>query len=228
MSSEPQTGFHRNTIGGFEGNAQIAKSKRRSTHFASAPRRARRRAARVCSLAMPPKKGGTKKKGKKKKGPSYMTHEDGVDHCAPFGFQPGDIIHTPLGLRASVLGVKYATPEDLGGGVLWVKYEDPSEKEAPIENPASVSGYARASETERLRREVDRLNAAAAAKRSAREAALARKENEEAAASAKTRSSSMTAKKPAPIAGQRKSEESGACVESTAGDGKENETAKTS
>ena len=91
---------------------------------------------------MPPKKGG--KKGGKKKGPAYMTHEDGVDHCAPFGFAPGDMIHTPLGLRACVLGVKYASPEDLGGGVLWVKYDGPLEKEAPIENPSAMSGYVRA------------------------------------------------------------------------------------
>ena len=87
---------------------------------------------------MPPKKGG--KKGGKKKGPAYMTHEDGVDHCAPFGFAPGDMIHTPLGLRACVLGVKYASVETLEGGVLWVRYDGPLEKEAPIEHPASTPG----------------------------------------------------------------------------------------
>ena len=159
---------------------------------------------------MPPKKGG--KKGGKKKGPAYMTHEDGVDHCAPFGFAPGDIIHTPLGLRACVLGVKYASPEDLGGGVLWVKYDGPLEKEAPIENPSAVPGYVRAPETAHLWREVDRLNAAAAVKAEKRRIANARKNAEAALEAAKTASSAP--KKPA--AAKKKEEDD------ASGDNKEN------
>jgi hypothetical protein len=159
---------------------------------------------------MPPKKGG--KKGGKKKGPAYMTHEDGMDHCAPFGFAPGDMIHTPLGLRACVLGVKYASPEDLGGGVLWVKYDGPLEKEAPIENPSVMSGYVRAPETAHLWREVDRLNAAAAVKAEKRRIANARKNAEAALEAAKTASSAP--KKPA--AAKKKEEDD------ASGDNKEN------
>ncbi len=136
---------------------------------------------------MPPKKGG--KKGGKKKGPAYMTHEDGVDHCAPFGFAPGDIIHTPLGLRACVIGVKYASTENLEGGVLWVRYDGPLEKEAPIENPSTMPGYARAPETAHLWREVDRLNAAAAVKAEKRRIAAAKRDAEAALEAAKNASS---------------------------------------
>jgi hypothetical protein len=170
----------------------------------------RARAGWSPTSAMPPKKGG--KKGGKKKGPAYMTHEDGVDHCAPFGFAPGDMIHTPLGLRACVLGVKYASPEDLGGGVLWVKYDGPLEKEAPIENPSVMSGYVRAPETAHLWREVDRLNAAAAVKAEKRRIANARKNAEAALEAAKTASSAP--KKPA--AAKKKEEDD------ASGDNKEN------
>ena len=145
---------------------------------------------------MPSKKGGKKKAGKKK-GNTYFTNEDGVEHCAPFGFAPGDLIDTPLGLRAVVLGVKYAFPEDLTGGVLWVRYAL-SEKEAPIENPSVLTGYKRASATEHLWREVDKLNAAAAGKQRARDADDARKRSEEAVELAKMEKSlPQTAKKPA-------------------------------
>ena len=160
---------------------------------------------------MPPKKGG--KKGGKKKGPTYMTHEDGVDHCAPFGFAPGDMIHTPLGLRACVLGVKYASVETLEGGVLWVRYDGPLEKEAPIEHPVSTPGYARAAETAHLWREVDRLNAAAAVKAEKRRIASAKKDAEAALEAAKNASS---APKKTPAAAAKKKEE-----ENAAGD-KEN------
>ena len=155
---------------------------------------------------MPPKKGG--KKGGKKKGPAYMTHEDGVDHCAPFGFAPGDMIHTPLGLRACVLGVKYASVETLEGGVLWVRYDGPLEKEAPIEHPVSTPGYARAAETAHLWREVDRLNAAAAVKAEKRRIAGAKKDAEAALEAAKNASSAP--KKSSTAAAKKKEEENAA------------------
>ena len=156
---------------------------------------------------MPPKKGG--KKGGKKKGPAYMTHEDGVDHCAPFGFAPGDMIHTPLGLRACVLGVKYASVETLEGGVLWVRYDGPREKEAPIEHPASTPGYARAAETAHLWREEDELNAAAAVK-AEKDASRPRKKTRRRLWKAAKNASSAPKKTPAAAAAKKKEEENAA------------------
>ena len=138
-----------------------------------------------------------------------MTHEDGVDHCAPFGFAPGDMIHTPLGLRACVLGVKYASVETLEGGVLWVRYDGPLEKEALIEHPASTPGYARAAETAHLWREVDRLNAAAAVKAEKRHVSRPTKKDAEAALEAAKNASSAPKKTPA-AAAKKKEEENAA------------------
>ena len=160
---------------------------------------------------MPPKKGG-KKKGGKKKGPSYFSNEDGVDHCAPFGFAAGDLIDTPLGLRACVSGVKYTSLEALEGGVLWVKYAG-SDKEAPIPNPAENPGYKRASETTHLWREVDRLAKAAAVKQKARDLAKAKKAIEDAIEAAKEAKNAPQTAKKKPNAKGTKEEN---------GDGKEN------
>ena len=59
---------------------------------------------------MPPKKktagkkAGGKKGGTKKKAAEFATAEE---DCLQFGLRHQDIVHTPLGLTAKVLGVKY-------------------------------------------------------------------------------------------------------------------------
>ena len=58
---------------------------------------------------MPPKKKATGKKtggakSKKSKKDIFVTEEE---HCLQFGLKAKDIVNTPLGLQARVLGVKY-------------------------------------------------------------------------------------------------------------------------
>lgn len=60
---------------------------------------------------MPPARGGTKAGGKKKKGPAFYT---GHDHLQPFGVRAGDVVASPVGLRGTVLGVKYDGDERTG------------------------------------------------------------------------------------------------------------------
>ena len=90
---------------------------------------------------MPPKKGG--KKGKAAKAPAYASK---AADCEPFGFLARDLIRTPLGLDAVVLGVKYPDPKRPGeNGVMWVQYAA-TKLEAPIEDPKTTAGYTKLSE----------------------------------------------------------------------------------
>ena len=175
-----------------------------------------RDAARALVAAVP--RAGTmakkvvKKKGAKAKGPAYYTDQDGVDHCAPFGFAPNDIITTPIGLRGTVLGVKYDKAAEREGGVMWVKY-DGTGREAPIENPTTTDGYSRDTEGAHVRREVQRIREEVLRKEAVKEAALAlirAKEAEEAAKAA-----ALAAK-------QAKPKKKKAKAEAPPADGKEN------
>jgi hypothetical protein len=160
------------------------------------------------------KKGG-KKKGAKAKGPAYYTDEDGVDHCAPFGFALNDILTTPIGLRGTVLGVKYDKAAEREGGVMWVKY-DGTGREAPIENPTTTDGYRRDTDGAHVWREVQRIREEVLRKEAVKEAALAlirAKEAEEAAKAA-----ALAAK-------QAKPKKNKAKAEATPAEGKENDAA---
>jgi len=113
---------------------------------------------------MPPKKGG--KKGKAAKAPAYASK---AADCEPFGFLARDLIRTPLGLDAVVLGVKYADPKRPGeNGVMWVQYAA-TKLEAPIEDPRTTAGYSKLSEGTHVLREANRC---------AREIRLAREKKE--------------------------------------------------
>ena len=108
---------------------------------------------------MPPKKKAAGKKGGGKTAkPAYLTENE---HCEPFRLFANDIVMTPLGIRCTVLGVKYAgSVEDRENARVWVRY--PNGREAPIENPAEYSlgnGYVRGSGSDVLRREAERVEA---------------------------------------------------------------------
>ncbi|GAQ89812.1 hypothetical protein KFL_005650040 [Klebsormidium nitens] len=101
---------------------------------------------------MPPKRKGegSKKGGKKGKKQSKPTFYTGEEHCLPFGFRAGDLIRTPLGLIGTILGVKFARPDDKETGVMWVEYE--GGKQVPLER--GVVGYERLTEAEHIWRDV--------------------------------------------------------------------------
>ena len=129
---------------------------------------------------MPPKKGG--KKGKAAKAPAYASK---AADCEPFGFLARDLIRTPLGLDAVVLGVKYPDPKRPGeNGVMWVQYAA-TKLEAPIEDPKTTAGYTKLSEGTHVLREANRC---------AREIRVAREKKEaaEAAKRAKDKAASTT------------------------------------
>eukprot|EP01025_Chloroclados_australasicus_P011709 TRINITY_DN15153_c0_g1_i1.p2 TRINITY_DN15153_c0_g1~~TRINITY_DN15153_c0_g1_i1.p2 ORF type:complete len:156 (+),score=23.70 TRINITY_DN15153_c0_g1_i1:285-752(+) len=103
---------------------------------------------------MPGKKGS--KKGKKKKVPAFFTEEEDT---LPFGFRVNDLVRTPFGTIATVLGVKYSDPETKEVGKLWVTYA--SGQQSPLEptntagpNGFSLAGYRRCSEAEHTERDV--------------------------------------------------------------------------
>jgi hypothetical protein len=78
----------------------------------------------------------------------------GEDHLQVFGLSANEIVKTPLGVRGTVLGVKYTSAEQavtMTGGKLWVLYE--TGLEAPVEwEPAH--GYARCSPADHIHRDV--------------------------------------------------------------------------
>jgi hypothetical protein len=82
--------------------------------------------------------------------PLYTTD----DHLKQFGLSANEIVKTPLGVKGTVLGVKYATTEQaaaMNGGKLWVAYD--TGLEAPVEwEPAH--GYGRCSTAEHIRRDM--------------------------------------------------------------------------
>ncbi|PNW75125.1 hypothetical protein CHLRE_12g513650v5 [Chlamydomonas reinhardtii] len=95
---------------------------------------------------MPVKKG--------KKGPALITADEDI---AAFGFKLHDIVRTPLGITAVVIGVKYESADDKQTGRIWVKYENGHE--APLEpklNAGFMSslGYRKCSEADHIRRDV--------------------------------------------------------------------------
>jgi len=101
---------------------------------------------------MPKKKGG--KKGKKGKAPAFYT---GDADLAPFGFKLKDIVCTPLGLKGTVIGVKYDSPENRESARLWVEY--PGGSRSPLEPRLQAGfigqhGYRRSSEAEHIWRDV--------------------------------------------------------------------------
>mmetsp|Transcript_39295 Transcript_39295/g.47590 ORF Transcript_39295/g.47590 Transcript_39295/m.47590 type:complete len:153 (+) Transcript_39295:425-883(+) len=103
---------------------------------------------------MAKKKGGGKKGGKKGKAPAFYTGESDL---APFGFKLRDIVCTPLGLKGTVIGVKYDSPENRESARLWVEY--PGGGRSPLEPRLQAGfigqhGYRRSSEAEHIWRDV--------------------------------------------------------------------------
>ncbi|GLC45026.1 hypothetical protein PLESTB_001460700 [Pleodorina starrii] len=91
---------------------------------------------------------------KAKKGPPLITAEEDL---AAFGFKLSDIVRTPLGITATVIGVKYEAADDKSSGRVWVKYENGHE--APLEPKLnagfmSALGYRKCSEADHIRRDV--------------------------------------------------------------------------
>ncbi|PNH11681.1 hypothetical protein TSOC_001439 [Tetrabaena socialis] len=89
-----------------------------------------------------------------KKGPPLVTTEEDL---AAFGFKLSDIVRTPLGITAVVIGVKYESTEDKQTGRVWVKYENGHE--APLEPKLGAGfmaslGYRKCSEADHIRRDV--------------------------------------------------------------------------
>jgi hypothetical protein len=85
------------------------------------------------------------------KAPPLFTTDD---HLKQFGLSANEIVKTPLGVKGTVLGVKYGTTEQaatMNGGKLWVVYE--TGLEAPVEwEPAH--GYGRCSAADHIRRDM--------------------------------------------------------------------------
>ena len=157
---------------------------------------------------MPPKKKAAGKKGGGKAAkPAYLTENE---HCEPFRLFANDIVMTPLGIRCTVLGVKYAgSVEDRENARVWVRY--PNGREAPIENPAEYSlgnGYVRGSGSDVLRREAERVEA----ERLKAEAVRLKAEREAAAkeAAIKAEEAAKEAKKKAKAEAKRLKEEADA------------------
>uniref|UniRef100_A0A7S0V546 Uncharacterized protein n=1 Tax=Polytomella parva TaxID=51329 RepID=A0A7S0V546_9CHLO len=93
-------------------------------------------------------------KKSKKKGPTLITTPEDI---SSFGFQLNDIVRTPVGLTATVIGVKYDSPEAKETGRVWVKYENGHE--APLEPRLGSGfmnqlGYRRCGEADHIRRDV--------------------------------------------------------------------------
>ena len=160
--------------------------------------------------AMPPKKKAAGKKGGGKAAkPAYLTENE---HCEPFRLFANDIVMTPLGIRCTVLGVKYAgSVEDRENARVWVRY--PNGREAPIENPAEYSlgnGYVRGSGSDVLRREAERVEA----ERLKAEAVRLKAEREAAAkeAAIKAEEAAKEAKKKAKAEAKRLKEEAEAAA----------------
>lgn len=100
---------------------------------------------------MPKKKGGRKGKAR---APAFYT---GDQDLAPFGFKLRDIVQTPLGLKGTVIGVKYDSPENRESARLWVEY--PGGKQSPLEPRLQAGfigqhGYRRCPEAEHIWRDV--------------------------------------------------------------------------
>ncbi|KAJ7567651.1 hypothetical protein O6H91_01G000600 [Diphasiastrum complanatum] len=93
---------------------------------------------------MPTNKGG------KKKAPLFYTEEDDLK---PYGVLANDLMVTPLGLLAAVLGVKYARKEDKDSGCLWVQYR--CEFQSPIEKEL-FEGYRKCSKAEHIWQEISK------------------------------------------------------------------------
>ena len=160
--------------------------------------------------AMPTKKKAAGKKGGGKTAkPAYLTENE---HCEPFRLFANDIVMTPLGIRCTVLGVKYAgSVEDRENARVWVRY--PNGREAPIENPAEYSlgnGYVRGSGSDVLRREAERVEA----ERLKAEAVRLKAEREAAAkeAAIKAEEAAKEAKKKAKAEAKRVKEEAEAAA----------------
>mmetsp|Transcript_11858 Transcript_11858/g.22591 ORF Transcript_11858/g.22591 Transcript_11858/m.22591 type:complete len:172 (+) Transcript_11858:330-845(+) len=123
------------------------------------------------------KKGGGKKGGKKKKGPAFYTSEDDL---APFGFKMHDIVCTPIGLKGTIIGVKYDPPgpENRDSAQVWVEY--PGGKQSPLEPKlqsgfiGQAAGYRRVSEAEHIWRDVCTIRTKMQNEEEARAAALER------------------------------------------------------
>lgn len=75
-----------------------------------------------------------------------------------FGLQVDEIVKTPLGLHGTVIGVKYASAEQVesvSGGKLWIKYINGLE--SPIEYE-ETHGYSKGTISEHIARDVGAYN----------------------------------------------------------------------
>lgn len=100
---------------------------------------------------MPPKKVARKGSAKKKtKAPEFET---GDEDCMKFGLRAKDVVRTPLGLSAQVLGVKWEDVHKTSGR-LWVEYSNGLR--APLEPRTNIIplGYKRSSEAEAIWRDI--------------------------------------------------------------------------
>lgn len=94
-----------------------------------------------------PKKGGKKGKGK---GPAFLTDAEAL---GPYGVRVRDIIRTPLGVEAEVVGV---SSKD---GLLWLSW--PGNVQSPIPSKAKSKadmeafGYVRKAEAFHIQRSID-------------------------------------------------------------------------
>ncbi|KAL2649827.1 hypothetical protein R1flu_017955 [Riccia fluitans] len=87
-----------------------------------------------------------------KKGNKFATGEEDMK---PFnGLKAKDLIMTPLGLIATVLGVKYAKKDDKESGVLWVEYKEGFR--SPLEK--DFTGYKRCVDSDHVWRDVIEFN----------------------------------------------------------------------
>ncbi|KAL3702244.1 hypothetical protein R1sor_020266 [Riccia sorocarpa] len=68
--------------------------------------------------------------------------------------QAKDMILTPLGLTATVLGVKYAKKDDKDSGVLWVEYKEGFR--SPLEK--DLTGYKKCGDSDHVWRDVMEFN----------------------------------------------------------------------
>mmetsp|Transcript_33960 Transcript_33960/g.80427 ORF Transcript_33960/g.80427 Transcript_33960/m.80427 type:complete len:123 (-) Transcript_33960:142-510(-) len=91
------------------------------------------------------------KKAGKAKAPAFVT---GIEATAPFGFELGDILLTPLGVEVTILGVK---PDSTGDMKLWAQF--PGDMQCPL-GPSSAGqfeqqGYQRVHESRHILRNRD-------------------------------------------------------------------------
>ncbi|GBF91142.1 hypothetical protein Rsub_04811 [Raphidocelis subcapitata] len=103
--------------------------------------------------------------GKAKKKAAAPAYETSPEALAAFGFQVNELVRTPLGLSASVLGIRFEQPGDKDSARLWVRYS--SGHEAPLEPKQAAGalnslGYRHCAEADAIRAAVAAQEAEAA------------------------------------------------------------------